>query len=213
MFSISIGLNVALLVILIYDHYRISKLEKQNQAIEWRFPRHKAPRPPLIDDLRLSHEQDIDITKEMHLYRTHIKILADSMNIIRDSLFRELNNDQQNDTVINNYIDKLVYYDRKMHEELVKHLKAVKLILDDEQFKIFMENIKNKFKPRCKQTNKKYKSYEKVNEYFNYGHPYCGIAVFDGSEKKSTNTTFNIIEPSSRTTQKSLWLASHTQPN
>jgi hypothetical protein len=194
LFSISIGLNVALLVILIYDHYRISKLEKQNQAIEWRFPRHKAPRPPLIDDLRLSHEQDIDITKEMHL-------------------FRELNNDQQNDTVINNYIDKLVYYDRKMHEELVKHLKAVKLILDDEQFKIFMENIKNKFKPRCKQTNKKYKSYEKVNEYFNYGHPYCGIAVFDGSEKKSTNTTFNIIEPSSRTTQKSLWLASHTQPN
>ena len=115
-----------------------------------------------MDDLQLSPKPELDMKNEMHLYRSHIKIFADSMNIIRDSLFRQLNKDNTDTIIINKYIDSLVHFDRKMHQELVKHLTVVKSILDKEQYNIFFENMKDKFKPRCKPNNKKYKSYEKL---------------------------------------------------
>ncbi len=211
LYSLSIGLNIALLVILIYDHSKINKIEKQSQTIEWKFPKHGEHRPPL-DDLQLSPEQELDMENEMHLYRSHIKIFADSMNIIRDSLFRQLNQDNPNEIIINKYIDSLVHFDKKMHQELVKHLTAIKSILDKEQYNIFLENMKNKFKPRCKPNNKKYKSYEKVNEYFNDVHPCCGNLSIDGTEKSSTiyPTPNSTYYTGSRATTKNMWMGKYS---
>jgi len=62
-----------------------------------------------MDNLQLSPEQELDMKNEMHLYRSHIKIFADSMNIIRDSLFKQLNKDNPNAITINKYIDSLVH--------------------------------------------------------------------------------------------------------
>jgi hypothetical protein len=165
-----------------------------------------------MDDLQLSPEQELDMESEMHLYRSHIKIFADSMNMIRDSLFRQLNQDNPNEIIINKYIDSLVHFDRKMHQELVKHLTAVKSILDKEQYNIFLENMKDKFKPPCKQNNKKYKSYEKVNEYFNDVHPCCGNLSFDGTEKSSTiyPTPSSTYCKGSRANTKTLWMAKYS---
>ncbi|HPZ36931.1 MAG TPA: hypothetical protein PKU81_07095 [Bacteroidales bacterium] len=211
LFGISIGLNIALLIIIIYDHSKINKLEKQSQTNEWKFPKHGKHRP-LFDDLQLSPEQELDMKNEMHLYRSHIKIFADSMNIIRDSLFRQLNRDNPDTIIINKYIDSLVHFDRKMHQELVKHLTVVKSILDKEQYNIFLENMKNKFKPHCKPNNKKYKSYEKINEYFNDVHHCYGKLSFDGTEKSSTiySTPSSYYFTSSRATTKSLWMAKNS---
>lgn len=211
LFGISIGLNIALLIIIIYDHSKINKLEKQSQTNEWKFPKHGKHRP-LFDDLQLSPEQELDMKNEMHLYRSHIKILADSMNIIRDSLFRQLNKDNPNTIIINKYIDSLVHFDRKMHQELVKHLTVVKSILDKEQYNIFFENMKDKFKPHCKPNNKKYKSYEKINEYFNDVHHCHGNLSFDGTEKSSTifSTPSSSYFTGSRATTKSTWMAKYS---
>ncbi|NLY22851.1 MAG: hypothetical protein GX048_06005, partial [Bacteroidales bacterium] len=141
---------------------------------------------------------------------------ADSMNIIRDSLFRQLNKDNTDTIIINKYIDSLVHFDRKMHQELVKHLTVVKSILDKEQYNIFFENMKDKFKPRCKPNNKKYKSYEKINEYFNDVHHCCGKLSFDGTEKSSEKSSTIFSTPSSsyftgsRATTKSTWMAKNS---
>mgnify|MGYP006916433318 FL=1 len=211
LYGISIALNIALLVIIVYDHIKINKIEKQSQTIEWKIPKHGEHRPPM-DNLQLSPEQELDMKNEMHLYRSHIKIFADSMNIIRDSLFKQLNKDNPNAITINKYIDSLVHFDRKMHQELVKHLTAVKSILDEEQYTIFLENMKDKFKPHCKPNNKKYKSYEKVNEYFNDVHPCCGNLSLDGTEKSSTiySTPCTSYFTGSRATTKDVRMAKYS---
>lgn len=211
LYAISIGLNIALLVIIIYDHIKINKIEKQSQTIEWKIPKHGEHRDKL-DDLQLSPKQELDMKNEIHLYRSHIKIFADSMNIIRDSLFRQLNKDNPDAIIINKYIDSLVHFDRKMHQELVKHLTVVKSILNKEQYNIFFENMKNKFKPHCKPNNKKYKSYEKINEYFNDVHPCCGKLSFDGTEKSSTiySTPSLGYFTGNRATTKSIWMAKNS---
>ncbi|MGB4665581.1 MAG: hypothetical protein WBH72_04600 [Bacteroidales bacterium] len=210
LFGISIGLNIALLIIIIYDNSKINKLEKQSQTNEWKFPKHGDHRAR-FDDLQLSPEQELDMKNEMHLYRSHIKIFADSMNIIRNSLFRQLNSDNPDTIIINKYIDSLVHFDRKMHQELVKHLTVVKSILDKEQYDIFLENMKNKFKPHCKPNNKKYKSYEKINEYFNDVHHCCGKLSFDGTEKSSEkSSTIYSYFTGSRAFTKSTWMAKNS---
>jgi hypothetical protein len=208
LFTISIGLNVALLVILIYNYSRINKLEKQSETIQWRVHKDCEQKPPMLEDLILSPEQELEMENEMNIYRSHIKIFADSMNIIRDSLFNQLTIDAPNEAIINKYIDSLVYFDKKMHQELVKHLTAIKSILDTEQYNIFLDNMKYKFRPHCKPKHKKYNSYEKVNEYFNDDHPCCGNLSIDGTKKESNPYSTPIYYAKrSRTTTKSMWLA------